>query len=1015
MKRIALFVCICMLGLAACKPPKPESPRVDTIPPTPTPEPQTIALAIPDPEMQLEIDPQGHSARVQDVMFTPDGSKVVSVSNDKTIRIWETETGTLLNTIRGQIGAGDEGKIYAGALSPDGAVLAIGGYLGPPDTGIGSGDLFDSPDKLSKFTFLLGHIRLIDLDSGEPLAILKGHTNVILNLAFSADGQWLASASADDAVRIWDVADPRNPQLLAILEGHAKNVYGAEFSPDKDRLVSASYDGTLRLWNLPANLSLESSIDGLKYRKMQRHDGGVRGVAFAPNGEYIVSGGTDGKLVLWKGNGTFMKEFDAYPGNLTTVSFSADSAKIIAAGTGNFQANVYAVPSGERLSTFGEHTNSVFASAFFENNLIATGGGDNTIYAWNADTGVLKSRMAGKGNTVWAVAFGDGHRVAFGNTDGSPENFDGIPQEHPNYFPLEKSFDFQSMALHRTPPSEEEFTRVQTHYLLTQLRLLSPYELQTGPETTIAIDRSSDGLIRAFTLTKTGEVVIGSSFSLKLYTAQGDLVREFSGHLGEVFSVSISRDGRLLASSGDDQTIRLWNPATGECLAILFVSSDHEWICWTPQGYYSASERGERYIGWHLNQGLEQAAGFHPAAVFRPVFSHPDLVTGVIRHGSLNRAQTEFTQNFPGVVRQYPVADLQPPRIEWLAPQDFVVKSPGETFRIRARVSAAESQKITKISMMVNDVPRPLPQDVEYKGLELSFSKEFEGDIALPEARNTITIAAATEFTEALSDKRVIDVVAPEADPGSSQTLAVPPEALTFTEKRLALVIGNAAYHSGGNLTNPVNDARHIDATLQRMGFEVMRYENVSQQEMKQAIDAFGRALPGYDVGLFFYSGHGVQVNGQNYLMPVDANLQSQHDVEYQCVDAGRVFAKMKAADSATNIMILDACRDNPFERSWAKSAAGRGLAFMDSPSGSVIAYATSPGNVAFDDPQKRNSIYTAALLQHIDTPDISILEMFQRVRAMVMQDTEDGQTPWESTSLTGNFYFTKSSKPSKK
>lgn len=1008
-KRLALTICCCLLALIACTPPKPESPVMEEVAePTATPEPPVATLAVPDPNMQLAIDPQGHSARVQDVMFTPDGRQIVSVSNDKTIRIWETETGTLLKTIRGQIGAGDEGKIYAGALSPDGRVLAIGGYLGQPDQDVGSGELFDSPDKLTKFSFLLGHIRLIDLESGEPLAILKGHTNVVLDLAFSADGTRLASASADDTVRIWDVADAGSPALLAILEGHAGNVYDVDFAPDRTQVVSASADGTLRLWDVPAELSLEDSIEGVAYQEMQHHEGGVRSVAFAPNGDYIISGGTDGSLALWDGDGQFLSELERYPGNAATVAFSVDGSQIVVAGTGTFEARVYAIPSGERLATFGEHTNSVLASAFLGNGLIATGGADNTIYAWKAESGILQARMAGRGNTVWAVAFGDGLRLAFGNTDGSPDNFSGIPQDYPNYFPLEKSFDFAAMALDRTPPAEEAFTRARTGDLLHEITLRPPHELQIAPETIIANNRSEDGLIRAFTLTDDGSVVVGSSFSLKLYTPRGELLREFSGHVGEVFSVSVSRDGRVLASSGDDQTIRLWNLATGECLAVLFVASDNEWICWMPQGYYAASDRGGRYVGWHENQGVERAAKFYPAAMFQRLFFHPDIVSSAIRYGSTGYALTDFVQTFPGIVKQYPIADLQPPRVEWLSPQEQVAKSAADSYRIQARVSAAESQRITTIEILVNDVPQPLSQELEYKGPELSYSKEFETLLSLPEARNAITISASTEFTQTLSEKRVIDVVPQDDTAGDSQPQPLPDDALEIPEKRLALVIGNAAYQSGGNLPNPVNDARRIDDTLQRLGFEVMRYENVSQQDMKRAIDAFGRALIGYEVGLFYYSGHGVQVDGQNYLMPVDANLQSQYDVEYQCVDAGRVFAKMEAAESETNIIVLDACRDNPFENAWTKSVGNQGLAFMDSPSGSLIAYATAPGKVAFDDPQQRNSIYTAALLRHIVTPDITIIEMFQRVRATVMEHTADAQTPWESTSLTGNFYFLK-------
>ena len=196
-----------------------------------------------------------------------------------------------------------------------------------------------------------------------------------------------------------------------------------------------------------------------------------------------------------------------------------------------------------------------------------------------------------------------------------------------------------------------------------------------------------------------------------------------------------------------------------------------------------------------------------------------------------------------------------------------------------------------------------------------------------------------------------------------------------------------------------------ITKKLENLGFTVLKHENCSQRAMKKAIDAFGRRLKSYDVGLFFYAGHGIQVKGNNYLIPTNAKLDDENDAEYDCVRTGRILAKMESAGTRTNIVILDACRDNPFERSWNRRAKGSGLAFMNAPSGSLIAYSTSPGMTASDGTGK-NGRFTSALLQHIDTPNITILQMFQRVRSTVMNESGNQQTPWESTSLRGDFYF---------
>lgn len=223
------------------------------------------------------------------------------------------------------------------------------------------------------------------------------------------------------------------------------------------------------------------------------------------------------------------------------------------------------------------------------------------------------------------------------------------------------------------------------------------------------------------------------------------------------------------------------------------------------------------------------------------------------------------------------------------------------------------------------------------------------------------------------------------------------------TERRIALVIGNSAYETAP-LKNPVNDARDISSALRRSGFEVIHKENVDQNGMKRAIREFGAKIKNGGVGLFYYAGHGMQVKGVNYLVPVDARVQSEEEIEYEAVDAAFVLAQMDSAKTSVNIVILDACRNNPFARRFRSAA--NGLAQMDAPSGTLIAYATAPGSIASDGGLERNGIYTQELLKVIAAPDLSIEEVFKRVRISVRSLTQGKQTPWESSSLTGNFSF---------
>lgn len=236
----------------------------------------------------------------------------------------------------------------------------------------------------------------------------------------------------------------------------------------------------------------------------------------------------------------------------------------------------------------------------------------------------------------------------------------------------------------------------------------------------------------------------------------------------------------------------------------------------------------------------------------------------------------------------------------------------------------------------------------------------------------------------------------------SPVTLSAESRGIKLHTERLALVIGNSAYQTAP-LKNPLNDAKDMAATLRNLGFKVILKKNADQRTMEDAIRYFGKQLRNGGVGLFYFAGHGVQVRGRNYLMPIDARVESESDVKYEAVDAGRVLGKMEDAENRLNIVILDACRNNPYARAFRSDQSG--LARMDAPSGSLIAYSTAPGEVAADGPEK-NGIFTKQLIQHMTTPNLSIEQVLKRVRIDVARLTNGRQIPWESSSLMGDFFF---------
>ncbi|MCA9473211.1 MAG: caspase family protein [Nitrospirales bacterium] len=226
----------------------------------------------------------------------------------------------------------------------------------------------------------------------------------------------------------------------------------------------------------------------------------------------------------------------------------------------------------------------------------------------------------------------------------------------------------------------------------------------------------------------------------------------------------------------------------------------------------------------------------------------------------------------------------------------------------------------------------------------------------------------------------------------------------TTTQKRTALVIGNSHYDVGV-LRNPANDAQDIARTLEQLGFHVTLSIDATQEQMETAISEFGRSLYLGGVGLFYYAGHGVQVDGENYLIPVRARIESESDVRYRGVHVGQILGKMGEARNGFNVIILDACRDNPFARSFRSSTRGLAVVRDAAPQGTLIAYATSPGNVASDGDES-NGLYTKHLLQNMVTPNLSIEQVFKRVLQGVERETNGKQTPWTSSSFSGDFYF---------
>jgi WD40 repeat protein len=672
----------------------------------------------------LRIETGMHTAAIIRIGIDAANRFLVTASPDKTARVWEFPSGHLLRVLRPPIGAGNEGKLYSIAISPDGQTVAAGGWT--------------SPDGLNT------NIYIFDRESGRLLRRITDLPNVVNHLVYSRDGRYVAATlGRNNGLRVY--------QTASYTQVGEDRDYGADsFSADFDvanRLVTTSYDGFIRLYEVGGNAS---SGRGLSLVAKQKAEGGSRpfDVKFSSDGSRLAVGfrGSTKVNVLSGRDLSLLYVPDPSGlswGDLFTVAWSVDGSFLYASGTveaANNRRFIRAWTNSGRdgyrdilldatstiLHLLPLHDGGVVYGAFDPAFGALDESGRQTLFT---ASGIADYRAMLQGFLLSA----DGETVQFGYElfGKSPARF-SLAERRLNVPPQPAT----KGAVRLQPPITEAKGLAVTGWKDTyepklngQPLKLDSYEMSRSHA--IAPDASS--------------FLLGTEYYIRLFDRTGKELWQTPVPV-PAWGVNISADGRLAVAAYGDGTIRWYRMTDGQELLAFFPHRDQtRWVLWTPSGYYDASPGAEDLIGWHINNGPDQAADFFPVAQFRDTYYRPDVIAKVLQTGDEARALELANQESGRKQQEANIAQQLPPVVEIISPPDGSEVSTGE-ITVRYRIRTPSGEPVTDVKTLLDG----RPADARELAHETTAEGERALQLTLPEHDSAVTIIAQNRFSESV-------------------------------------------------------------------------------------------------------------------------------------------------------------------------------------------------------------------------------------------------------------------------